>query len=510
MALQFTQNLTPATGAVATYNIIAAMIASGSWTVKSSSDGTTYSSSGNVITGGGTGAGGLGNNLAWVRIACNSGPEWTFQHNNAGTNQTWRVKRCVNHFTGGSPGATQTPSGTNEVIALGGGTDAAPTMASFYAGADGTYTQQIAVDAAVPCGFWSFSYPTTTPGIDSCNHACYQDPLIPSAFLPFISLASPDMYAFCADGTSGDMGSQFRPGHTQANMGQNYVGGWGYTPCLDIPGPGGGGSNAVWAQEGSFDLLIPLMYNSQNQNLCGVSTLFLWNTGNRKTASRLTLNTTNDHWQVGAVVPAWNGATLGSSNGDFNAKVVIFGSPQNTVITSVTPASQQITIAFNTTISATGASAIPSNWTITAPPGNFASVTVTAISVVGQTIVLTTTEQTGGGAYILNIPNGVVSTILAAPLLAPYTQNFTGATTPTTIQAVNVIDGRTIVVIYSKPVIVSGAILPANYAINNGLSVLSVTEIDAQTYQIGTSVQTSGTAYTLTASNIFDIFFNPI
>jgi hypothetical protein len=186
--------------------------------------------------------------------------------------------------------------------------------------------------------------------------------------------------------------------------------------------------------------------------------------------------------------------------------------PPATAVVSVIATSQLITVTLNVNAAITGNALIPSNWVVLAPPGNFAPVTVTGVSVSGMAILLTTTEQTGGGAYVLSIPtSGVFSTGgTGSPLLAPYTQAFTGATTPTLIQSINVIDSRNIVLIFAKPVIASGALVPGNYAVNNGLSVTSVTQINSQTYQLGTTVQTSGTVYTLTASNIFDIFFNPI
>lgn len=106
------------------------------WTVKSSSDATTYNSSGDQISGFASGANGLANASAWFRIQCPSmggaTKELTFQRSSA-TN--WRIKYSYSAgFTGGTPGATQTPSATDEQILLGGGTDAAPTYAALYSG----------------------------------------------------------------------------------------------------------------------------------------------------------------------------------------------------------------------------------------------------------------------------------------------------------------------------------------------------------------------------------------
>lgn len=196
--------------------------------------------------------------------------------------------------------------------------------------------------------------------------------------------------------------------------------------------------------------------------------------------------------------------------GSWGAEQFIGVQPPATAVVSVVATSLTITITLNVNAALTGNALVPSNWIVLAPPGNFAPVTVTAVAAAGSTVVLTTTEQTGGGAYVLSIPTSGVVSASGSPLLAPFTQAFTGATTPTLIQNISVVDGRTIVLIFAKPVLPAGALVPSNYGIDHGLSVLTVTQINSQTYQLGTTTQTAGTLYTLTASNIFDIFFNPI
>lgn len=136
MSFSFSTNQTPATGAAFLYRL-KTLLKSVGWVVKSSSDGTTYNSSGDQITSEGTGANGMGNANAWFRIQCpvlNSvNREFTFQISaSAGTQ--WRVKYSYSAgFTGGSPGATQTPSATDEKFptGAGGGTDASPTFGSI-------------------------------------------------------------------------------------------------------------------------------------------------------------------------------------------------------------------------------------------------------------------------------------------------------------------------------------------------------------------------------------------
>lgn len=143
-------NLSPATGAAAMYALKETLKWAG-WSIRSSGDGSTYNSSGDQITHGGFGAGGMANSNAWFRIRTPEGVggrEFTFQRTSANT--TWRHK--VSHsvgFVGGSPSATQTPSATDEGVVWGSGTDAAPTGTIWF-GTDGTYKVHIGAETAAP------------------------------------------------------------------------------------------------------------------------------------------------------------------------------------------------------------------------------------------------------------------------------------------------------------------------------------------------------------------------
>ena len=68
----------------------------------------------------------MANTSAWFRISNPDGVEYVCQRGI--NNLQWRVKVSPTvGFTGGSPGATQVPSATDEGIVLGGGTDASPS-----------------------------------------------------------------------------------------------------------------------------------------------------------------------------------------------------------------------------------------------------------------------------------------------------------------------------------------------------------------------------------------------
>jgi hypothetical protein len=171
MARTGTVNQTPATGAVAIYQVISQLVSSG-WTKIADSDGTTYSSGGTQVTSGAAGAGGLGNSLAWFVLRDpGSRRQFCFQKSSANNTQ-WRIKFSESAgFSGGSPGATRVPSATDEQVLLGSGSDAAPTMATLLY-TDGAYKFHVVSESAVVTGsdvymFWFGSARITTGECDA-------------------------------------------------------------------------------------------------------------------------------------------------------------------------------------------------------------------------------------------------------------------------------------------------------------------------------------------------------
>ena len=184
MALQKSLNNTPATGAVLLYTY-KELLKTATWTIPSSSDGTTYNAAGDQITTGASGAGGFANNSAWIyakQPGSNRGLVWQ----RGTTNLLWRIKYSPSAgFSGGTPGATRVPSATDEVVLCGGGTDAAPTFATILP-TDGTYRwNAIAYDTA-PYGTLHFGFPT---GGGNPNVGFALDPLTGTA------AGDPDPYA---------------------------------------------------------------------------------------------------------------------------------------------------------------------------------------------------------------------------------------------------------------------------------------------------------------------------
>jgi hypothetical protein len=148
---RFWQESLPASNAIAVFNLKTELKAHG-WTVPSSSDGTTYNASGDQITTGASGAGGLDNASAWFRLRSANGlVEFTVQRGTGGAPNNYRIKIGKTAFTAGSPSATQTPTVADptydEKVALGGGTDAAPSFGALI-GAVGTTRIKTMVDDA--------------------------------------------------------------------------------------------------------------------------------------------------------------------------------------------------------------------------------------------------------------------------------------------------------------------------------------------------------------------------
>lgn len=85
------------------------------WTVLASADGLSYSSSSDIITSDGVGAGGLDNASSWFRITDpDAVREYVFQRGAANSYSWAWLYSAGDKFTGGSPDATTRPTATDE------------------------------------------------------------------------------------------------------------------------------------------------------------------------------------------------------------------------------------------------------------------------------------------------------------------------------------------------------------------------------------------------------------
>lgn len=155
MALVHNVNVAAVSGDQMVYLLLTTLLSAG-WIVSRSSDGTTYNSSGNQLTGSGSGAGGLGNSSAWFVVREPGGVrEFCIQRGTVNT--SFRIKYSASaKFIGGSPSATRVPSATDEQVLLGAGSDAAPTyIAHFVASPTGRFhvvAENAAINGVYP--FW--------------------------------------------------------------------------------------------------------------------------------------------------------------------------------------------------------------------------------------------------------------------------------------------------------------------------------------------------------------------
>jgi hypothetical protein len=182
MAFQFSTNTIPATNAACVYLFITTLLAQG-WTKPKDSDGTTYSSTGVQVTGAGVGAHGLNNNSAWfVLVDPNGVRSLCLQRNGSGNTFQWRFKYSASAlFIGGAPSGTQVPSATDEIVVIGGGTDAAPTFAQIIFGTEGTSRCNIcAGDATVGYSFWWDMF--VSGGVNGTHYGMMLDVMAPGSF----------------------------------------------------------------------------------------------------------------------------------------------------------------------------------------------------------------------------------------------------------------------------------------------------------------------------------------
>jgi hypothetical protein len=156
MARTFNTNQTPATSAIAMYNLKALLIAAG-WVTKASGDGTTLFAATDGITSGNAGAGGLGNSRAWFRIQDPAGlRELCFQRGSS-TNQTWWIKySAVSKFTGGAQSATTMPTAADEQNVW--GTTTAGTQ--LFTGTEAAMRFHCMAENSAPYTFYIYAYST--------------------------------------------------------------------------------------------------------------------------------------------------------------------------------------------------------------------------------------------------------------------------------------------------------------------------------------------------------------
>lgn len=310
---QFINGDVTLTGAAAMWNVIAMWIAAGA-TKLADSDGTTYSSSGVQVTSGSAGAGGLGNTSAWVRIRFLDGREVTIQRGSSGT--SWRFQySAIDHFTGGSPGATQTPSAADGVLRFGGGTNASPTYNALFT-SDATYKLYGGAGGAAD-GWW---FGTVVIAGGAASGGMYMDPLPAPT-------TDDDDGCVIGIGVSGASFTKTNISNNSAAITGAGVFGWlkyglagsGYVaiPALVIGDSAGdmwplvAGTNPHTTKDA-----IRLIEYGRKSSLAapagpkGVSAFVAWNASSRSTLETYSIGSTRDRIIFGDVNFPWSGAVV--------------------------------------------------------------------------------------------------------------------------------------------------------------------------------------------------------
>ena len=183
--------------------------------------------------------------------------------------------------------------------------------------------------------------------------------------------------------------------------------------------------------------------------------------------------------------------------------------PTPIIVDSATGAANLATVTF------TGASPVltgialdKSNWSITNnATGDHLS--VTGVSAVGATVELATSQQANGATYTVHLPTtGIISSLNGSACTGPFTVTFTGVGTNPAILMIQSVDARTVNILFNVPVNNLDALNTNNYVGDNGLTITASTKLSDSIFQLTTSRQVVGTAYTITASNIRDFSGN--
>lgn len=172
--------------------------------------------------------------------------------------------------------------------------------------------------------------------------------------------------------------------------------------------------------------------------------------------------------------------------------------PTAPAVVSVIPAAGQLQVLFDRDVDLLATS--PSLWTVTETTG--VHVTVTAVSIVARTVTLSTSAQTLGASYSLNVPKGAVSVAGTGSVNVASAQVFTGANVALTIVGSRYVDASDVVVAFSRAVDPVSAATPGNYVFTPLVTVLRVDRISDTEYIVRTSTMQSNTPYSVTVSGV--------
>lgn len=332
MANQFTKFVSASQPVEIIYELMLALVAAG-YTIVSSGDGlSAYSSSGNVITGFGTGAGGLANDDAWfIAQMPGSNRQIGFQKGPF-LQGRWRAEYSIGgNFTGGS--AAVAPTASDGVPWSGVSFNAGTGLNWFPEGE--TLNVKICVQNSAPYAWWIAS---NVSGNLAASSFVFMDAVIPGTE----TLGDPDPYVFFA-------GNYVNATTTLAFDGVNNIQAAYQSTTLDPPGQipavttytGFGTATQTWRriawvmwstqtdtytnyvtafQVNPFnanDQLIPVPYCGSietgypmtNPQWKGISSLFRFVMTFRAFADTFNVDSSQDWICLGGIAAKWDGST---------------------------------------------------------------------------------------------------------------------------------------------------------------------------------------------------------
>jgi hypothetical protein len=175
----------------------------------------------------------------------------------------------------------------------------------------------------------------------------------------------------------------------------------------------------------------------------------------------------------------------------------------------LTPGNDILTLVWGVPVLLTVVGAAIANWVIHNITGDPCSV-LTVTQTNPNTVVLTTTGQTNGASYSLDLAAGAVQT---DPLGVPnnfVNLPFAGMDMPPSLVSAVPQTSISVLATFSEPVVAAEALVWSNYTFDNGLVSVSVTQVSTTQYLVTTSQMHPTTIYTMTVSGIHDLAGNPV
>lgn len=296
MAFIFSKNIGNFTAAGSLY-ALKELLKTAGWTVPSSSDGTTYNSTGDQITSSSTGTGGLNNSNAWIRIrmptANNVNREFLFQRSSDSA-FTARYSYSAG-FVGGSPSATVLPTATDSV-----------TLSNFVINSlANTQRAQIGADNEAPYGFYIINYSTVSSGSSSAEgggmlfepiQSGTGPPLDPDPYVIYMAPAGNSFENNLNDDTATSSSTAGgRCWFGKGTAGEVFT---GIAACSLVASttmfPGAGGVNPYSLQMETAPMLWARVGDTVTIGIKGFGSIMKWNGVSRGAGDTLSISTTRD------------------------------------------------------------------------------------------------------------------------------------------------------------------------------------------------------------------------